>query len=232
MPQPQRLIRAVEFGADWTRRIAKPVQFFPNQEVEDILARPTWSVRSLLPEYASQTKIAQPTAETNTAQPTSKNEEVTREKLHHLLRLSALPLPKSPAEESKLLSTLRSQIHFVRAVQSVDTTNIKPLVAIRDETSEAIEEQTIHVKDLQPWFDLEEKVGRNGTVRRRKVERESVEGKVRTDGEGGWDPFELGVGSEEGSGRRMGRWFVVKKAKKVETTPVKKSGKVEKTEVG
>ena len=71
----------------------------------------------------------------------------------------------------------------------------------------------MHVADLQPWLDLEEKVGENGTVRRKKVERESGEGKI---GEGEkWDPFGLGAGCEEGSGRRVGRWFVVKKAKAV-----------------
>ena len=141
------------------------------------------------------------------------DQEVTREKLHHLLKLSALPLPKSQAEESRLLSSLRSQVHFVKAIQSVDTTDVKPLVAIRDETAEAAEEQTVGLKDLQAWLDVEEKVGQNGTVRRSKFEKDSKEGKI---GKGTWDPFQLGVGSEEGSGRRVGRWFVVKKAKKEE----------------
>ncbi len=97
-------------------------------------------------------------------------------------------------------------------------------MAIRDETADAIADQTVHVADMQPWLDLEEKVGENGTVSRKKVERDSDEGKI---GKGeSWDPFQLGSGCEEGSGRRMGRWFVVKKAKAAKDEGLK--GKVKK----
>ena len=97
---------------------------------------------------------------------------------------------------------------------------MKPLVAIRDETADAVAEQTVHVSDLQAWLDLEDKVGVNGTVRRRKVEKSSGEGKI---GEGEkWDPFRLGSGCEEGSGRRVGRWFVVKKTGRAAERDMKK----------
>lgn len=224
--QPSRLIRAVEYGTDWSHRIARPVRAFPDPNIEELLAHPSWSIRSLLPQHSTPT-IAGPKEEATantTADRIKPEDEVTREKLHHLLRLSALPLPKSKAEESHLLSTLRAQIHFVRSIQSVDTTHVKPLVAIRDETAEAREEQTVHVADLKPWFDLEEKVGKNGTVRRRKVERKSMQGKIVPGKEGQWDPFQLGVGSKEGIGRKMGRWFVVKKARAEKAAEAVKPG--------
>lgn len=236
--QPSRLIRAVEYGTDWSQRISHPIRAFPNRSIEDLLARPTWSVRSLLPDSESAPSDTQSKAATTTSTDSKEKpppqqpleQEVTREKLHHLLRLSALPLPKTPAEESKLLSSLRSQIHFVRAIQSVDTSHVTPLVAIRDETPDAIAEQTVHVADLQQWLDLEEKVGENGTLRRKKVEKESGEGKI---GEGEkWDPFQLGSGCEEGSGRRMGRWFVVKKAKPTKEKPTKDDGSIKKSRDG
>ena len=134
---------------------------------------------------------------------------VTPEKLQHLLRLSALPPPKDKEEESKLLRDLRNQIHFVKQIQRVNTQGVEPLVAIRDETPEHIESSTVRLEDLKPWLDQEEKVGRAEFVRSRRPRDVKV-------GEMDWDPFEMGVGSEAGSGRRHGRYFVVKKARKLE----------------
>ncbi|KAF7551849.1 hypothetical protein G7046_g7588 [Stylonectria norvegica] len=85
----------------------------------DMLATPTWSIRSLLPSASS-------------AAP----ETITPKQLHHLLRLSALPLPSTPAAEASMIATLQSQLQFVRAVQGVDTRGVEPLRAIRDETDE------------------------------------------------------------------------------------------------
>jgi Asp-tRNA(Asn)/Glu-tRNA(Gln) amidotransferase C subunit len=56
--------------------------------------------------------------------------EISSQTLHHLLRLSALPQPSSPAEEEKLLSALHDQLHFVRHVQSVPTDGVHPLSRI------------------------------------------------------------------------------------------------------
>jgi Asp-tRNA(Asn)/Glu-tRNA(Gln) amidotransferase C subunit len=96
-------------------------------ELEQLLATPTWSVESLLPP-----KTQPPDAP-----------KITSEQLHHLLRLSALPPPETNEQEQKMLDTLAAQLHFVGKIQEVDTTGVEPLRAIRDETVGAEEEQTI-----------------------------------------------------------------------------------------
>ncbi|MCJ1338368.1 hypothetical protein MMC09_003655 [Bachmanniomyces sp. S44760] len=121
-------------------------------EIEALLSKPSWSVRSLL--------STQP-------EPSSKS-TVTKQQLHHLLRLSALPLPKSDEEESKMIKTLESQLHFVRAIQDVDTSGVKPLQSIRDETKEAEKENEITLQSLQFEFDKEESLGRFRRIRRKK----------------------------------------------------------------
>lgn len=105
-----------------------------------------------------------------------------------------------------MLKTLESQIHFVNEVQKIKTVGIEPLVAIRDETEAAVEEQTITLEKLQPYLDQEEKVGTNGTIRRRKPT-----GMITNSG---WDPFELGDGKES---RKKGKYFFVKKEIKEKT---------------
>lgn len=156
-------------------------------EIAEMLAQPSWSVKSLLP-----------------AEAVEGDTKVSKQQLHHLLKLSALPLPKSQQEEDKMLKTLESQIHFVKDIQNVDTTNVEPLVTVRDETAEQIKESTITLETLQPYLDKEEKVGNNGTIRRQKptdMIRDS-----------GWDPFELGDGKES---RKKGKFFFVKKEKAI-----------------
>ncbi|KAK5101777.1 hypothetical protein LTS08_004236 [Lithohypha guttulata] len=165
-----------------------PVQIKP--EIEAMLAQPSWSVRSLLPPESSTT-----------------DPRVSREQLHHLLKLSALPRPKSKAEETKMLQTLDSQIHFVKEMQKIDTTNVEPLIAIRDETAEHVDEQKITLETLRPYLEQEEKVGTNGTVRRRKP--------TKMIASSGWDPFELGDGKET---RKKGKFFFVRKEKAPENT--------------
>lgn len=155
-----------------------------------MLARPSWSVKSLLPNPES-------------ANP----KKITKERLHHLLKLSALPLPKSEAEERRMLKTLESQIHFVKEVQEIETNGVEPLVAIRDETAEAIKEQTISLETLQPYLNNERKVGTNGTVRRPKPTE-----MIR---DSGWNPFDMGEGKET---RKKGKFFFVKKRKSGSTT--------------
>ncbi|KHO02029.1 DUF726 domain-containing protein [Metarhizium album ARSEF 1941] len=132
----------------------------------DILSKPTWSVTSL--------RHHPPAAPTARAAPT---EEITRSQLHHLLRLAALPLPQTPSEEDTMISTLREQLHFVRAVQRVDTTGVEPLCAIRDETDEARRENTVTLADMRPLLDAEEHVGHYKRPRRvrAKIEDESSE---------------------------------------------------------
>jgi len=149
-----------------------------------VLSKPTWSVRSLLPSSSD-------------AQETPK---VTPKQLHHLLRLSALPNPESKEEEEKMLHTLSSQLHFVKEIQSVDTTGIEPLRSIRDETLEAERANEINMEDLKEAFSKEEIVGRSGRLRRRK------DLPVDTKGAEDWDV--LGQAS-----KRVGRYFVVESGK-------------------
>jgi Asp-tRNA(Asn)/Glu-tRNA(Gln) amidotransferase C subunit len=161
-----------------------------SRRIASLLEAPTWSVRSLLP---SPDAITTP------------EDVVTKEKLHHLLRLSALPPPKSELAEAKLLKTLQAQIHFVKEIRKVDTTGIEPLRAIRDETTEAIEDETITLRDLQPFLDKEEKYGRNGRLRRRKDVDHHGDENAHT-----WDPF----GMSADRSKKHGTYFVVKRPKK------------------
>lgn len=121
-----------------------------NPRIASLLEKPTWSVASLMPPAGLA------------------KSEVTREKLHHLLRLSALPPPANEEEEASMLETLAQQIHFVKEIQKVDTTGVEPLVAIRDETTEAAQERQITKESLAEFIALEEKRGRNGRIRRRR----------------------------------------------------------------
>jgi len=190
-------IRAVFRGTDWARNVVHPPRITVSPQIEKLLATPTWSVKSLLPK---PNLAAKP--------------EITPEKLHHLLRLSALPLPATKEEESRMLKTLESQIHFVKEIQQVDTSGVEPLQAIRDETDEAVQEQTITLQDLEPYLAREEKIGPNGTIRRRKDEDALEDGQSRRlRSELNWNPFKLGAGSE---GRKKGDYFFVKRQKPVE----------------
>lgn len=154
-------------------------------DIGEFLSKPSWSVRSLLP--PDEPPI---------------NSEITPEKLHHLLRLSALPQPKDAEEEASMLKTLHSQLHFVRDIQSVDTEGIEPLVGIRDETKAGIESETISLDTPEIMKALENEVvlGRNKRPRRRR------DVKVDTQGVEDWDV--LGT-----AGRTEGRYFVVNSGK-------------------
>jgi Asp-tRNA(Asn)/Glu-tRNA(Gln) amidotransferase C subunit len=187
------IIRAVHNPLPGARpKVARPA-VVPSPRIAALLEKPTWSVKSLLPSADSQS--------TST---------VTPKQLHHLLRLSALPQPKDEQEEAEMLKTLESQIHFVREIQKVDTTGVEPLRAIRDESPEGIQEQTITLADLQEHLDAEEIVGRNGHIKRRV--KEDPEAKEVED----WDPFAMSEGQE----KNKGRYFFVRKEKRVEDKQV------------
>ncbi|KAL4978476.1 hypothetical protein BDW66DRAFT_158006 [Aspergillus desertorum] len=144
----------------------------PNDaEIWSILAKPTWSVRSLLPKDPA-------------AKPSSPS--VTPAQLKHLLRLSALPQPSSPEEEQQMLETLETQIHFVKEIQKVDTTGVEPLRVIRDESSEAVKENTIGLERLREAMSKERVVGRN-----KKIQRIGTARNERPDGDA-WDGNALG----------------------------------------
>ncbi|KAL1954445.1 hypothetical protein VTO42DRAFT_1169 [Malbranchea cinnamomea] len=150
--------------------------------IDSILSKPTWSVQSLFPDKSSVTESA----------------TVTRKELHHLLRLSALPQPSNAAEEKEMLQTLESQIHFVKEIQHVDTSNVSPLCSIRDETEMAQREHTIGLSHLKPTLDRETRVGRTRRIRLQKAEK-----LVHPDGETcKWDALDAAT-------KKMGRYFVV-----------------------
>ncbi|KAL6910370.1 hypothetical protein GGI43DRAFT_9074 [Trichoderma evansii] len=157
----------------------------PSSTAQDILSKPTWSVSSLLP---SQTHTESP-------------ETITPAQLHHLLRLSALPLPKSPAEEQSMIETLQSQLQFARAVQRVDTKGVEPLRAIRDETEAAVRENTIGLDDLKDTLAKEALVGHYQRPRR-------VKEQIQSDAEN-WDALAT-------ASRKAGKYFVVESGKKAE----------------
>ncbi|KAJ5646970.1 hypothetical protein N7490_003342 [Penicillium lividum] len=151
-------------------------------QLESILAEPSWSVKSLLPDEAS-------------GPPTP---SITRKQLHHLLRLSALPQPTSAEEEQSMLQTLESQIHFVKEMQGVDTTGVEPLRSIRDETTAARQETAIGLEQLRDALAKEEVSGR-----RRRIQRVQDEKNTQPDGSA-WDGNALGYAS-----KTKGKYFIV-----------------------
>jgi aspartyl/glutamyl-tRNA(Asn/Gln) amidotransferase C subunit len=200
-------------------RLVKKIDLSP--DIESLLETPTWSVASLLPPAPGQhggpdgsgLYSWRPYAPAYAGEA---EKEISRDKLHHLLKLSALPLPKSIAEENQMLHDLRDQVHFVKEIQKVDTTGVQPLVAIRDETSEYRREQTITREKLAEYLALEEKKGKNGTIRRRRdtyqVTSFTADSQPWKEDPIEWskveDPWAMGEGAET---RRMGRFFFVKR---------------------
>ncbi|KAL3474987.1 hypothetical protein BJX99DRAFT_247891 [Aspergillus californicus] len=151
-----------------------------NADIESMLATPTWSVSALLPDAA--------------AKPSTPS--VTPAQLRHLLRLSALPQPSTPEEEKQMLEKLESQIHFVKQIQRVDTTGVEPLQSIRDESPEAVKENTIGLERLKEAMSKERVIGRNKKIQRVEMERNN-----RPDGDA-WDGNALGYAS-----KTKGRFF-------------------------
>jgi len=111
-----------------------------------------------------------------------------------------------------MLSTLKSQLLFVREIQSVDTTGVKPLSAIRDETPEGMAELTIGLDTLRDALAQEDVVGHCSRPRRRRARATEAKGQaVEKIPEEDWDV--LGTAAE-----KVGRYFVVRTGKE------KKSG--------
>lgn len=182
--------RAGRFHAVPAQRIAfastKPVwQGTENNDhvdVEQLLSTPTWSVASLLPPKSQREKTP----------------EISSKQLNHLLRLSALPPPKDAKEEAKMLSTLSSQLHFVKDIQKVDTTGVEPLRSLRDETKAGEKESELGLEALKDALDQEEVRGKHHKrIRRRKDVRKQ---------EAEWDV----LGTAE---RKVGKYFVVEGGK-------------------
>lgn len=215
LPRPNVFIRTELTGPersparDKLLKLVKHIDI--NPRITSLLEKPTWSVASLMP-LSSFSGIQQ-------SEP-----EITREKLRHLLRLSALPPPASVAEEARMLSTLAQQIHFVKEIQKVDTDGVEPLVAIRDETADARYEGEITKESLAEFIALEQKRGKNGTIRRRKdveptrvVHKVAMQRKPEKGDDRIQDPFQLGDGDQDGTDRKKGQYFFVKRSKKEDT---------------
>lgn len=185
----------------------------PGQQPDpyDLLSTPTWSTRSLLP--PTPTSPSHPEQE----QQPENEEEIN---LPHLLRLSALPQPTTPSQSAKLLDTLRAQLHFVRAVQAVDTAGVEPLRSIRDETAAGRAEAavTLDTPQIRAALAEEEAYGRWKRPRRRR--RAIAEGSgSKGDGDDGhavqgplkgvedWDV----LGSAE---EKVGEYFVVRSGRR------------------
>lgn len=125
-------------------------------DIESLLSKPSWSVRSLRPDSATEA---------------SSSPSVTPKQLHHLLRLSALAQPTSAAEEQSMLKTLEAQIHFVKEIQRVDAAGVTPLQSIRDESSHAVEEDTIGLEQLKDALSRERVHGRRHRIHRMPAEK-------------------------------------------------------------
>lgn len=69
----------------------------------------------------------------------------------------------------ELLNTLSSQLHFVQAIQHVDTTGVEPMRSVRDETSEGLKAQTIGLQELQDALGNEDIMGHARRPRRRRA---------------------------------------------------------------
>ncbi|KAI0161384.1 hypothetical protein GGR57DRAFT_355666 [Xylariaceae sp. FL1272] len=143
-------------AAQSTASLTRPSRTQPSPptnttDLAALLVDPTWSVRTLLPSASSSPST-----------PTGLEPET----LHHLLRLSALPQPATEAEQTRMLSTLSSQLHFVRSIQSVKTAGVSPLRVIRDESENGLHEQTIGLGDLRSALGREDIVGHAKRPRR------------------------------------------------------------------
>ena len=66
-----------------------------------------------------------------------------------------------------MIETLQAQLHFVRAIQSVDTTGVKPLCAIRDESREGRKASEHTLESMQEELEKEEVVGFARRIRRK-----------------------------------------------------------------
>lgn len=162
---------------------------------QKVFAAPTWSARALLPSSSTTSSNTSP----------SPQDTITPKTLHHLLRLSSLPPPSTPQEESALLNTLHTQLHFVRAIQAVDTKGVAPLTSIRDESSSSSSSSTtaaaaVTLDKLKEALAGETRVGFRGRPRRvreengraRNADEVMVEEKTRNRRERGYFVVESG----------------------------------------
>ncbi|KAL9004835.1 MAG: hypothetical protein Q9188_002353 [Gyalolechia gomerana] len=175
---------------------------------DDVLPlHPTWSLQDLVsrrPEPSKCRKYAISPRRKFFGHPPETPPTVSPKELHHLLRLSALPLPKDITEQEKMQKDLQSQLQFVRAIQKIHIPeHVEPLQSIRDETEEGMKEREYTVESLADEFEKEEVVGKRGRIRSKKsvgVDKKAE----RTEAEQ-WDPLALAP-------RTVGRYVAVNTA--------------------
>ena len=94
-----------------------------------------------------------------------------------------------------MISTLSSQLHFVKEIQKVETTGVEPLQSLRDETAAGEQEAELGLEAMKDALALEEVRGKHHKrIRRRNAERVQKEDE--------WDV----LGTAE---KKVGRFFVV-----------------------
>jgi hypothetical protein len=147
----------------------------PGINLDELIGSPGWILEDLLP----------PNRLKNIHVKNAEKDSISPETLRHLLRLSGLPPPRSDQEETELLSALHDQLHFVRHVQSVDTTNIKPLIRIGKEYESTDHAGTISYEECVEESKVDDIPGLEWTP---------------------WDVCSLNGGSSEG---REHGWFIV-----------------------
>lgn len=155
-----------------------------DSDIEAILAKPAWSIASLLSSEIYQ----------------SRSPEVSPEQLRHLLRLSALPSPRDADEEKEMLSTLAAQLHFVREIQKVDTTGVEALSSLRDESKQGQAEAEIGLETLREALSRETTRGKHHKRIRRNAAAAS------TGNDSPWSVLGLAKAT-------VGRYFVVEGGK-------------------
>jgi Asp-tRNA(Asn)/Glu-tRNA(Gln) amidotransferase C subunit len=173
--QPVRLAATAPF-----MKLMKRTYSTSAKDIADCLSRPTWSVRSLLPSLSSK-----PTAIVN------------EERLHHLLRLSALPRPQGSESKNKMLEALNSQLHFVNEIRKVDTRGVTPLCSLRSETEADEKEREVTMHTVKDALANEEQRG----VYHKRFRRKTNESTQINDSET-WDV----LGSAQ---KKIDQYFVV-----------------------
>ncbi|CRK33325.1 hypothetical protein BN1723_015223 [Verticillium longisporum] len=188
-PPCPRCARMRKLQAPIARRaLSSTAPTLSKQSPSAILAKPTWSIASLLATSPSP----------------STPDEISPQKLNHLLRLSALPAPATPQATSALLAALHAHLRFVRDVQAVDTTGVEPLRALRDETARGRVAATVGLAELRSALDKEVAFGHRQRPRRVKGDKAAVDQDAKT--AEAWNP--LGTAQ-----RTAGKYFVVQSKK-------------------
>lgn len=105
-----------------------------------------------------------------------------------------------------MLSTLASQLHFVRSIQSIDTTGVEPLRSLRDETARGEAEQTWTLEKMKDALAKEDHVGK---FHKRIQRRHTAERDAATQDAEDWDVLKHAE-------KKVGGFFVVQGAPREE----------------